>query len=72
MRMNRYAPFTKQIVEQLKIPKFNPILSNSEKLRFGRKGSLMVNISGKKAGLFYDFERSTGGTFLSRNFENHF
>ena len=33
-------------------------------LRWGRKGSLAVNISGKRAGRFHDFENGTGGDLV--------
>ena len=34
-------------------------------LRFGRKGSVAVRLSGEKAGLWYNFESGEGGTLLN-------
>ncbi len=42
----------------------NKHLSTSSKLRFGNKGSLMLNIQGDKAGTWYDFEHAKGGNML--------
>ncbi len=38
----------------------NKILSNSRTLRFGRKGSLVVEISGSQKGMWYDHEEGIG------------
>lgn len=42
----------------------NHRLSSKETLCFGTHGSLAVEISGEKAGTFYDFERKVGGGVL--------
>jgi hypothetical protein len=39
----------------------NERLSTRTTLRFGTNGSVAVEISGPKAGRFYDFERAIGG-----------
>ena len=39
----------------------NQKLSTSRQLRFGNKGSLSVNISGSKSGMWYDFETGESG-----------
>jgi putative DNA primase/helicase len=39
----------------------NRSMSSKRQLRFGRKGSLSVEISGAKAGLWYDHESGEGG-----------
>jgi hypothetical protein len=41
-----------------------PSRRESGKLRYGKKGSLCVTISGSKAGCFYDFESQEGGGLL--------
>lgn len=42
----------------------NKRLSSQHALRFGNKGSLVVNISGSKTGLWKDFESGEGGNIL--------
>jgi conjugative transfer relaxase protein TraI len=42
----------------------NKNLSTASKLRFGNKGSLMLNTQGDKAGTWYDFEHAEGGNML--------
>jgi ATP-dependent exoDNAse (exonuclease V) alpha subunit len=42
----------------------NVHLSNKTTLRFGTKGSLVVNLSGPKAGLWKDFESGEGGNIF--------
>lgn len=41
-----------------------PNRKEHNKIRYGRKGSLCVKVSGQKAGSFYDFERQEGGGLL--------
>jgi hypothetical protein len=43
----------------------NPLMSTRDTLRFGRKGSLAIEIHGSKAGLWHDFEQSEGGDLLA-------
>jgi Ti-type conjugative transfer relaxase TraA len=43
----------------------NEKLSTSEKMRFGSKGSLVVNIEGSHAGTWHNFESGEGGNMLS-------
>lgn len=43
---------------------FNSRMSNSERLHFGRKGSLVVNKSGEYAGRFQDFESGEHGNLI--------
>jgi putative DNA primase/helicase len=43
----------------------NRLMSSKRQLRFGNKGSLSVEISGAKAGLWYDHESSEGGDLFS-------
>jgi hypothetical protein len=43
----------------------NRLMSSKRQLRFGNKGSLAVEISGAKAGLWYDHESSEGGDLFS-------
>ncbi|SCA63453.1 hypothetical protein SCG7086_AR_00230, partial [Chlamydiales bacterium SCGC AG-110-P3] len=49
-----------------------PTGKSSGSLRFGRKGSLSVTVSGPRAGMFYDFEKQEGGGGLTmiRNYRN--
>jgi P4 family phage/plasmid primase-like protien len=42
----------------------NPELSTSKELRFGTRGSMSVQIAGKGAGQWYDFEADNGGASL--------
>jgi hypothetical protein len=39
----------------------NRRLSNRDELRFGRKGSLVITLTGSKAGLWFDHETGVGG-----------
>ncbi len=39
----------------------NKQLSNTSQLRFGKKGSLSVTLSGSRAGMWHDFEKGEGG-----------
>lgn len=41
-----------------------PTSKSGSSLRFGRKGSLAICVSGHKSGTFYDFEKDEGGSFL--------
>jgi putative DNA primase/helicase len=43
----------------------NRLMSSKRQLRFGNKGSLSVEISGAKAGLWYDHESGEGGDLFS-------
>jgi hypothetical protein len=43
----------------------NKDLSNSTRLRFGEKGSLVVDIDGPKAGTWFNFASSKGGDLLA-------
>ena len=45
----------------------NRRLSTRVELRYGRKGSLAVQLVGSKAGLWYDHEAVRGGSLLSRD-----
>lgn len=40
---------------------YNKYLSNNSTLRFGKKGSIAVKISGNRAGNWYDFSNGNGG-----------
>ena len=42
----------------------NRKISNRRTLRFGRNGSLSIEIAGRKAGLWYDFEAGVGGDLI--------
>jgi Toprim domain len=42
----------------------NRAMSNRRELRFGRKGSVSVALTGPKAGLWHDHENNIGGDFL--------
>ena len=48
-----------------KFPHLNQQLSTSKQLRFGKKGSIVVDLEGDKAGLFFNFEEGKGGTLIS-------
>ncbi|GAO97376.1 multifunctional conjugation protein TraI [Caedimonas varicaedens] len=39
----------------------NPHLSNKRQLRYGKSGSLAITLTGKKMGMWHDFERGEGG-----------
>lgn len=43
----------------------NPSLSSRRELRYGRKGSLSVALTGPEAGLWYDYETGQGGDLLA-------
>lgn len=43
----------------------NKAMSNTQTLRFGSKGSLVINIDGPKAGLWKDFSTDDGGGMLN-------
>ena len=49
----------------------NRLMSSKRQLRFGNKGSLAVEISGAKAGLWYDHESSEGGDLFSLIMREH-
>jgi putative DNA primase/helicase len=49
----------------------NRLMSSNRQLRFGNKGSLSVEVSGAKAGLWYDHESSEGGDLLSLIMREH-
>jgi hypothetical protein len=42
----------------------NPLVSNKREWRFGRKGPLSVEVSGPKAGCWYDHQAGQGGDLL--------
>jgi len=42
----------------------NKFLSSKTELRFGKKGSLLINIAGSKEGLWKDFETGEGGNIF--------
>lgn len=59
--------YDKGTIKKLAEDKFgqlNQQLSNNKQLRFGAKGSIAVELEGDKAGLWYDFEKSKGGSLI--------
>lgn len=59
--MEDLSRLMKDVIERLPVGRFNKSLSSKTKLRYGTKGSLVIDIS---KGTFYDHEANEGGGVL--------